>query len=50
MSEKTYKVMTSAGAGSLVVGVLLIVTGVACGIISIVNGARLLKNKSDIIF
>ena len=41
--EKAYKTMSQAGAGS-------IVTGVTAGIIAIVNGARLLKNKSEITF
>lgn len=50
MNEKVYKVMTGVGIGNLVVGVVIIAAGLACGILSIVNGARLLKNKSDIIF
>ena len=48
--EKAYKTMRQAGAGSLVIGIITIVTGVTAGIIAIVNGARLLKNKSEITF
>ena len=44
--EKAYKTMQSAGVGSIVLGIIMIVTGVAAGIISIINGARLLKNKN----
>ena len=40
--EKAYKTMQSAGVGSIVLGIIMIVTGVAAGIISIINGARLL--------
>ena len=40
--EKAYKTMSQAGAGSIVIGIITIVTGV--------NGARLLKNKSEITF
>lgn len=48
--EKAYKTMSSAGAGSIVLGIIMIVTGVAAGIITIINGARLLKNKNEITF
>ncbi len=48
--EKAYKTMLSAGAGNIVLGILLVVTGVAAGVITIVNGARLLKNKNGITF
>lgn len=50
MNEKIYKTMTTTGAGSIVVGIVVLVSGVVCGILSIVNGARLLKKKSEIIF
>ncbi len=48
--EKAYKTMTSSGAAGLVTGIIMIVAGVAAGVITIVNGARLLKNRSEIIF
>ena len=48
--EKAYKTMQSAGVGSIVLGIIMIVTGVAAGIISIINGARLLKNMNQITF
>lgn len=48
--EKAYKVMRSAGTASIALGIILIVTGVAAGVITIVNGARLLKHKNGIIF
>lgn len=50
MNEKTYKTMSVTGAGSIAIGIVMLVSGVVCGILSIVNGARLLKQKSDIIF
>ncbi len=50
MNEKTYKTMNNTGAGSIAVGIIVLVCGVACGILSIVNGARLLRKKSEIIF
>lgn len=50
MNEKIYKTMRTAGAGGIAVGIVMMVTGLVCGILVIVNGARLLKKKSEIIF
>lgn len=50
MGEKIYKSMAITGAGNIVIGIIMITAGVACGVISIISGARLLKNKSDIMF
>lgn len=50
MNEKTYKTMTVAGAGNIAIGVVVLVCGIVCGILTIVNGAKMLKRKSDIIF
>lgn len=48
--EKVYKVLKQVGGGSIAIGVLLIVTGVTLGVINIVNGARLLRNRRNILF
>lgn len=45
MSEKAYKTMGSTGAGTLAIGICILVTGIVSGILLIVNGARLLKNR-----
>ncbi len=50
MNEKAYKTMTGVGAGNLVIGIILLVVGITTGILAIVNGSRLLKAKSDLIF
>lgn len=50
MSEKAYKTMTGAGATNIVLGILAIVTGVVTGVLLIVQGGRLLKNKSGLTF
>ncbi len=50
MGEEAYKTMGRAGAASITIGVILLVTGIVTGIISIVAGASLLKNKSKILF
>ena len=38
--EKAYRTMKNSGAGSIVIGIIILVTGVAAGVISIVNGAH----------
>lgn len=48
MNEKVYKTMSHAGSSSLVLGILLLVTGIASGILMIINGAKLLKRKYEI--
>ena len=50
MEEKIYKTMGSTGAASLVVGICVLTGGIAAGILLIVNGARLFKNRAKIIF
>lgn len=48
--EKIYKTMKSVGISNLVMGILLIVAGIASGIFMIISGAKLLKKKSDLLF
>ena len=50
MMEKIYNTMRSVGVWNLVMGILLIVAGVVSGILLILNGAKLLKKKSDLLF
>ena len=42
--------MRNTGAGSIALGVIILVSGLIIGILSIVNGALLLKRKNDITF
>lgn len=48
--ERIYKSMKNAGAANIAIGIVTLVVGVAAGIISIIAGAKLLKDKSDITF
>ena len=50
MVEKAYKAMNASGAASIAIGVTILVTGVVAGILSIVFGARLLKNRHYLTF
>ena len=48
MNEKAYKAMGLAGAAGIAVGIVVTVVGIA-GEISIISGARLLKEKKGIL-
>lgn len=50
MNEKVFKVMNVVGGGSIAMGVILIIVGVVVGSLSIVSGAKLLKEKRNIVF
>lgn len=50
MEEKTYKTMKNIGGWNIALGVAALVMGLACGIMMIINGARLLSGKSKILF
>lgn len=50
MGEKVYRTMKSAGIGNLVIGVVIMLVGIATGTYIIVNGAKLLKRKSEVLF
>lgn len=48
--EKVYKTMGLTGAAAIAVGIVVIVIGVAAGVVSIVSGAKLLNSKKGLIF
>lgn len=50
MMEKIYHTMKSVGVWNLVLGILMIITGAVAGSLLIINGARLLRKKSDLLF
>lgn len=50
MTEKAYKTMGVTGAGNIAIGVIVMVLGVAAGVIAIVSGAKLLKNREGLTF
>jgi hypothetical protein len=50
MLEKIYHTMKSVGVWNLVIGILIIVSGVISGVFMIVNGATLLRKKKDLLF
>lgn len=50
MSEKVYKSMKRVGGTNIALGIVVIVTGITIGVLTIVNGAKLLKDKAEIMF
>lgn len=50
MEEKVYKTMRGAGAWNIVLGIVMLVVGIAGGILMLVSGAKLLAEKSKILF
>jgi hypothetical protein len=48
--ERAYKTMHSSGVANVALGIVVIVVGLAAGILAVVNGARLLKHKNEITF
>ena len=49
MEEKIYKMLGKAGGLNLVAGIITIAVGVACGVLLIISGARLLMGRSRIL-
>jgi len=50
MKEDIYKAMNNVGTANIVIGSILIVVGVAAGVLSIVTGAKLLAKKDNLLF
>ncbi len=48
--EKLYKTLGLTGAASIAIGIVVIVVGVAAGILSIVTGAKLINSKKGMMF
>ncbi len=48
--ERIYKTMRNTGACSIAAGIVILVAGVAVGVVSIISGSILLKRRSEIIF
>ncbi len=48
--EKIYKTMNFTGVIALTLGIVIIVTSVAAGVMAIVSGSMLLSRKKDVLF
>ena len=45
MNEKAFKTMSMAGVSNIAIGIIIAVVGLAAGVLTIVSGARLIKDK-----
>lgn len=50
MNEKLYKSLGRIGSANIAIGICVLVSGLVSGILLIINGGRLLKKKSDMLF
>ena len=48
--EKLYKTLGLTGAANITIGIVMIIIGIAAGIISIVTGAKLINSKKGLMF
>lgn len=49
MGEKAYNTMRKAGGWNIVIGIVTLVVGLGCGVMMIINGAKLLCDKKGIL-
>lgn len=50
MNEKLFKTVANTGIWNLVMGIIIIVTGVTSGVLLLISGARLIKSKNEVMF
>lgn len=50
MNEKLYKSLGRAGGFGIAIGVIEIVIGIILGTLTIINGAKLIRKKANIMF
>ena len=48
MNEKVFKSVSGASVMNIVLGVVVLVTGITSGVLLLVNGAKLMKSKNDL--
>lgn len=49
MQEKIFKTVAVTGVINLVLGVMVLVSGIVWGVLLLVSGSKLLKRKKDVI-
>ncbi|MBR3307455.1 MAG: hypothetical protein IKI75_09430 [Lachnospiraceae bacterium] len=50
MEERAYTVMKRTGGWNIALGIVTMVVGLSAGVLLIIGGAKLLSNKSNIMF
>ncbi len=49
MSEKLFKKIRLAGIWNLVIGIVVLITGITSGILMLISAARLLRSKDEVV-
>ena len=49
MKEKIYKTIGNSGIGALIIGIVIIVTGITAGVLLIVGGVKLRNAKKEML-
>lgn len=50
MSERLYKTVAGSAVWNLVMGIIILVTGVVSGVLLLISAARLMRSKREITF
>lgn len=50
MNEKVFKTVANTGIANLVMGIVILVTGVTSGVLLLISGAKLMKSKDALMF
>ncbi|MBC5742329.1 hypothetical protein FMM74_001705 [Lachnospiraceae bacterium MD308] len=50
MNEQAYKTMGLTGAASIAIGIVTLVMGITVGVIAVISGAKLLKDRKGLTF
>ncbi len=48
--ERVYKTMKRAGVCNLILGIVILITGITTGVLMLINGSRLIYQKKNILF
>lgn len=48
MNEKVFKTVSSMAVWNIVMGIVVLVTGITSGVLLLISGAKLMKSKSEL--
>lgn len=49
MNERVFKTVSGAAVMNLVLGIVVLAAGITSGVLLLINGAKLMKSKNDMI-
>lgn len=48
MNERVFKTVSSMAVWNIVMGIVVLVTGITSGVLLLISGAKLMKSKSEL--